>query len=165
VAFRLGAPRLGRADRQRLGIPRGERILGWGRQVSPEGAQAVAATDHGLYGSSFGGRIPWDEVSRAAWDDPHLTVVLVDGRAHRLDLLEAGGLPDAMRTMVTDSVIVTERLDLGGGAGALAVARRGRGDGQVHWSVVFDPGLDPADPALRARADEGLAALRAALGI
>ncbi|MBU6244170.1 MAG: hypothetical protein KGP12_03050 [Actinomycetales bacterium] len=165
MRFRLGGPRLEPTVRRQLGIARGERVLGWGRQISPEGDLPAVATERGLYGTGLGARIDWVQVSRAGWDDPYLDLVLVDGRSQRLDLREAGGLPDAVRTMVTDSVIVTERLDLGGGAGASAVARRGSGDGQIHWSVAFDPGLDGTDPALRARADEALAALRATLGI
>jgi hypothetical protein len=45
------------------------------------------------------------------------------------------------------------------------VARRDGDEGTIWWSVVFDSGLNAADPALRARADEELASLRDALGI
>ena len=74
-------------------------------------------------------------------------------------------LPEAVHAKVTESVIVSERLPLGDGAGALAVARRGSDDDAIWWSVVFDPGLDPTDPALRSRADAALADLRSSLGI
>jgi hypothetical protein len=45
------------------------------------------------------------------------------------------------------------------------VARRAGDDAPVRWTVVFDSGLDPTDPALREAADEALARLRSALGI
>ena len=45
------------------------------------------------------------------------------------------------------------------------MARRSSDDASIWWSIVFDSGLDAQDAALRARADEALAELRAALGI
>ena len=68
---------------------------------------------------------------------------------------------------MTASVVVSERVDLGGGAGAqLMVARRASDDDELRWSVVFDAGLDSSDdPRLRAAAAEALDRLRDALGI
>lgn len=153
--------------RAELGIPRGERILGWGTAGQADGQQSiVAATDRALYAGEVGGRLPWDQVVKAHWDDPSLDLVTSGSSGSiRLHLLAPGGLPDAVHTAVTDSVIVTERLELGSGEGAQAVARRGSDDGQVHWSVAFDAGLDPSDPDVRARADRALQELRSTLGI
>ena len=47
---------------------------------------------------------------------------------------------------------------------ARAVARRGPDDA-IRWTVVFDSGLDPSDPALRRLADDALAHLRAVMGV
>ena len=66
---------------------------------------------------------------------------------------------------VDGTVVVSERVDLGDGEGALMVARRGSDDGVIRWSVVFDAGLDPSDPALRQAADAALTRLRDSLGI
>jgi hypothetical protein len=112
--------------------------------------------------------VQWDEISKATWEDPVLAVTVArDGksRTEQLEVIEPGLLPEAVRTQVTDSVVITERLDLGGGLGAQAVARRSSQDGEVRWIVTFDPGADPQDPGLRAQADRALAELRATLGI
>ncbi|MBK9740539.1 MAG: hypothetical protein IPO93_13745 [Actinobacteria bacterium] len=78
---------------------------------------------------------------------------------------QARDLPAAVRDRVTASVVISDRVALGEGAKALLVARRGSDDGEIRWSVVFDAGLDPRDPTLRAAADEALAQLRDSLGI
>jgi hypothetical protein len=70
-----------------------------------------------------------------------------------------------VRERVNASIVVQHHAALVGDAGARLVARRIPGSTDLRWSVVFDPGLDPSDPDLRARADEALTALRSALGI
>ena len=119
---------------------------------------------------SLGERIPWDFVSKAQWDEPMLAVVALDGAGQpsrlvsvRLD--QANGVPAAVHAQVVQSVIASERIDLGDGAGAVAVARRSLDSDSIWWSVVFDSGLDHADPALRMRADAALGALRDSLGV
>jgi hypothetical protein len=52
-----------------------------------------------------------------------------------------------------------------GERGARFVARRVAGSSELRWSVVFDVGLDPADPDLRRRADAILGELRTSLGV
>ena len=158
---RLPAP-----DRARL--KPGERVVGWTHASTVRGATGptVIATDAALH-LPGGTRLAWASIARARWEDPILELLVVeDGsapRTVRLDLQEPGTLADAVHAMVTGSVVVSERLDLGEGAGALAVARRA--GTAVRWTVAFDAGLDPADPALRARADAALTALRTSLGI
>ena len=99
-----------------------------------------------------------------------LEVVVLDGndqpgRLVRVRLAVGSQLPAAVHAKVTESVVVSERLVLDGGGGALAVARRGSDDDRIRWSIVFDAGLDPTDPALRAQADQALARLRDSLGV
>lgn len=148
------------AERERLGIGQRERIVAWARGR----ASLLVATDRALYGA--GDRLPWHRIAKAQWHEPVLEIVTADAPPQRLSILltDARDLPHAIHACVTESVIVSERLDLGDGRGALAAARR-TDAGDVAWTVVFDPGLDPADPALRTRADASLADLRAALGI
>lgn len=155
-----------------LGVRRGEKVIAWGIRETPgvQGAQYVVATDRALYEQVSGRRIPWHLVSKAAWDEPRLDLVLIDESGAPatplgLTLAEANDLPPAVRDRVTDSVVVTERVDLGDGAGALMSARRGSDDGEIRWSIVFDSGLDPADPELRRRASDALVQLRDSLGI
>ena len=149
-----------RQERERLGIGHRERIVAWAQGRTG----LLVATDRALYG--IGDRLPWHRITRAQWQEPILEVVTADAPPQhlRITLVDVRDLPHAIHACVTESVVVSERLDLGEGRGALAAARR-TDTGEIAWSVVFDPGLDPADPALRAAADAALADLRAALGI
>jgi len=160
---------LDRATREKLGIGRRERMLGWGMALGTDGSRyPMAATDRALYGSSLAPEVPWDAFSKATWDEPilGLTATLAGVvRTERVELLEPGLLPAAVRTQVTESVVIVERLDLGQGRGARAIARRHGPEGEVRWTISFDPGTDPSDPQLRARADLALAELRSTLGI
>lgn len=160
---------LDRRTREELGIPRRERVLGWGIAAGSPGAQVpIVATDAALYGSPLGARVRWDQISKATWEDPVLTLVAtLDGRpeTQRIDLVEPGLLTAAIRTQVTESVVFSERLDLGSGLGAQAIARRSSLDGQIRWTIAFDPGIDPDDRELQARADQALLDLRSTLGI
>ena len=46
------------------------------------------------------------------------------------------------------------------------IARRApRGDQPVRWIYEFDAGIDPADPAVRAAADEALALAQTEVGL
>ena len=166
---RLGAPK---GLRSRLDVLPGEKLVAWGSGLPASGTDVtyVAATNRAIYLESLGERIPWDFVSKAQWDEPMLAVVALDdaGQPSRLvsvRLDQANGVPAAVHAQVVQSVIASERLDLGGGAGAVAVARRSMDSDSIWWSVVFDSGLDPADPALRLRADAALGALRDSLGV
>lgn len=154
-----------------LGIEPGERVVAWGSGPGADPTQTlfVAATDKALYVQATGDRLPWDRISKATWDDPVLEVVVDSGsgqpsRLVRVRVEDSRELPAAVHDRVTASVLVSERVDLGNGAGALMVARRGDAD-EVRWTILFDSGLDVSDPALREAADGALARLREALGI
>lgn len=155
-----------------LRIEPGEKIVAWGAAAPGDVTQTVvaAATDRALYLQSTGERLPWDTIAKASWEEPVLELVVSDDASQPprlvvVELDDARDLPAAIHDRVTASVVVSERVDLGGGAGALMVARRASDTDAIRWTVVFDRGLDPADPALRASADEALARLRDALGI
>ena len=143
---------------------------GWGSSPGADPTQTLfaAATDKALYLQATGDRLPWNRISRATWDEPRLELVVADDAAQprlvRLNIEDARDLPAAVHDRVTASVLVSERVDLGDGAGALMVARRTETE-EVRWTVVFDSGLDVSDPALREAADAALARLREALGI
>jgi hypothetical protein len=153
-----------------LRVRPGERVIGWGSRTSAAGDVLIAvATDAALYLQAPQDRIPWDRIAKAVWQEPELAVTAVDESGRmvptiviRLD--EPRDLPAAVHDRVTASVVVSERVDLGDERKAMMVARRSA-DGQIRWTVVFDAGMDPRDPELRAAADEALARLRSALGI
>lgn len=166
---RLGAPK---GLRLRLDVLPGEKLVAWGAGIPASGTDVTyaAATNRAIYLETVGERIPWDLISRAQWDEPMLEIVALDGagqpsRLVRVRLDQANGVPAAVHAQVMQSVIASERLDLGDGAGAVAVARRSMDSDCIWWSVVFDGGLDHADPVLRVRADEALGALRDSLGV
>ena len=166
---RLGAPK---QLRSRVGVPGGEKLVAWGSGLRRTGTDVayVAATNRALYIESAGERICWDRIGKAQWDEPILELVLLDdfGQPARLvsvPLDQSNGVPAAVHAQVTESVIASQRLDLGDGAGAVAVARRSLEADTIWWSVVFDTGLNHADPVLRTRADEALASLRDSLGV
>ena len=155
-----------------LRVGPGEKVVAWGASTAGDPTQSTvaAATHRALYLQSTGERLPWDTIIRATWEEPVLQLTITDGaggppRVLAVELDQSRDLPAAVHDRVTASVVVSERVDLGGGAGALMVARRGSDDGVIRWSVVFDVGLDPADPDLRQAADEALTRLRDSLGI
>lgn len=152
-----------------LGIPREERVVAWGSNSDATQTAYVAATDRALYLSARGERIPWDRISKAAWDEPVMELAVV-GESGGVELIrvlmdDSRDVPAAVHDRVTASVVVSEWVDLAGGKGARLVARRASDGDDVRWTVVFDSGLDPSDPGLRAAADEALARLRDSLGI
>lgn len=173
MKFRLHrmAPRLPSGVAEASGVRAREKVAAWGSTASPDGSvRYLVATERALYLPDGPERIPWHRISKATWDEPVLEARVLDESGQstsvrRLRVDESYDLPAAVRDRVTDSVVVTERVDLGDGAAALMSARRDSDDGRIRWSVVFDAGLDPRDPELRARADTALADLRASLGI
>ena len=156
----------------RLNVPASEKLVAWGSGLRSSATEVtyVAATNRAIYMESVGERITWDRISKAQWDEPMLELVVLDGDGQPARLISvplnlSNGVPAAVHAQVMDSVVATERLDLGAGAGALAVARRSLDEGTIWWSVVFDTGLNHSDPVLRERADEALVSLRDALGV
>jgi hypothetical protein len=154
----------------------GERVLAW----MPVGESSLVATETTLVLPEDDGvrrtagpdlRVPWDRVLRASWE-PEIVEVTAQPESggkpvvHRVRISgEPGVLPEVVRERVTSSLVVQHHARLDGERGARFIARRVPGTTDLRWAVVFDPGLDPADPLLRARADEVLAGLRTSLGV
>lgn len=143
--------------------------------VAPGGDDAawLVATTKALWlpGDDGPRRLPWHEIAKAVWREGVLTVIEAgpDGgpmaeRTSVWPLVDAKGFPDAVHDRVTASVVWSRHHRLVGRAGVRVLARR-RDDGTVVWSLVYDPGLDPADPALSARARALLADAHDELGI
>ncbi|MER5322623.1 hypothetical protein [Streptosporangium roseum] len=122
----------------------------------------VIATDRALY---LGGtRLPWFQVDRGVWDEEGLTVVTTAGEAHRALLPEPGRIPEAVRERVTASIVVNQYAPLDARGGVRLVARR-TDDDRMIWEFVFDSGMDPADPGLRALAEQALEETRRSFGV
>ena len=156
-----------RIDTGDLDMRSGERMIA---ACQTTAGAAVAATDRALYPPG-GDRLPWSAIARAEWQEPFLVITTVDAHGRPADRLrlelgeEPGYLAAAVHDRVTASVVVTERATLPCGAGALFTARQDSDDGTIRWSVVFDAGIDPGDPQVRAEATAKLADLRTSLGI
>lgn len=137
----------------------GERILAWA--TGDRGL--VVATQDGLYLPELG-PTAWVNIHRAAWDEPVLEIV-IGSRTHREVLNVANGVPAIVFDRVTASVLLEHYVQLFSDGGARLIARRTPGAERVTWRVVFDAGLDPTDPRVRAAADEALAELRRQTGL
>mgnify|MGYP007090087175 CR=1 FL=1 len=136
-------------------------------EVTTSSGAIVTASRESLSISEPAVTLPWYSVVSAVWEAPVLKVLATyDGKPLKLDLEipNPKRLPEVVRERVTDSVIITERRTLPAGVGATFVARRHPGD-EVAWAVVFDSGVDSADPALQEQASELLSELRSTLGI
>lgn len=140
-----------------LRVPDGDRRLAWA--VTSDGEPVVST----VLGLLMPGRelVAWAEVERATWLRPLLTVVELapgaapvsgTGRETVLRLDDEGSLPDQVRSAVTTSVAWSTHVRLQPAAGARIVARRRPGRDELEWQVVYDPGTDVSDPALRAQA-------------
>jgi hypothetical protein len=176
-------------DEARSVVEPGERVIAWAR----DGAGrllvlSVAAAYLPIAPAGGPRRIPYSEIATVAWADPELDV-LIGGQSEgaRFELDEPGDVPAVLRERVTSSIVISARVDLGegpergrvrvggsadsagGSPGARITARRSPssedGETAIAWQVVFDSGLDPTDPALRAAADAAIAELKATSGL
>jgi len=156
VSFLRRRPKLPASLRPALGPE--ERVLAWA-EVSPEGAGALVATNHGLW-LPDGKQLGWHEIHKAAWSGRELRVtpaevaeerdeytVLVDGPVVGFLLLEPGELPDQVRTRVTRSVAYTSHHPLNAG-GVRVVGRRVPGKNGLSWAVRYDSGTPVKLPAV-----------------
>jgi hypothetical protein len=147
----------------------GGRVLGW----LPSGGSTVIATDTALVlpEGEQPASIPWELVVRVSWgaDSVEITAQERAGSrpvVHRLPVTGSpAAMAEAVRERVNASIVVQHHVELVGERGARLVARRAPGSEELRWSVVFDAGLDPSDPALRDQADAALSDLRASLGV
>lgn len=147
----------------------GERVLG-AAQSTGDHRGWVVATDRALV-LGRNARIPWVNIVRASWSSPVMEVVYQEVSAGpttliRLQMNDPGRVSIVVRDRVTASVVSAQHVALcDDGSGARMVSRRDPVTGAVTWAVVFDVGLDPNDPDLRARAQAALADLRGTLGL
>jgi hypothetical protein len=170
-------------------VESGDRVIAWARDHTGRVlvlAVAAAYLPIGALGEVR--RVPYSDIANVTWADPELEVVIEGRTEHaRFELDEPGDLPPVLRERVTSSIVISARVDLGEGPdrgrvrvggsaevtggvpGARITARRSPstddGEMAVIWHVVFDPGLDPADPALRAVADAAIIELKATTGL
>jgi hypothetical protein len=124
----------------------------------------LVATDNALY-LPGGARVPWYLIDRGEWDESGLRVLTTDGARHTVAVKEPGRLPEVVRERVTSSILISRHVKLPGRGGVRLVARRVPGQDHPAWELLFDEGLDPDDPGLRALAEQALESLRRSYGI
>ncbi len=130
----------------------------------PAASRHVVATDRALY-LPGGVRLLWQRIDHAWWDDADLRVVTTEGAEHRVGVPAPGALPEVVRERVTASIVASRHVRLGNRGGVRLVARRAPGGDSLEWELLFDRGLDPDDPGLRALAEQALEEVRRSLGV
>jgi hypothetical protein len=118
-------------------------------------------------------RLPWERIEQAAWAEGRLHIREQGGPEYVVGLAEPGVLPETVQERVTATIVISHHGQLPGGGGVRIVGRRSlatepptvRGTVDLHWSFVFDPGLDPTDPGLLAQAEQLLENLRQQTGL
>ena len=104
-------------------------------------------------------------MDRAAWDEEGLSVLTTSSERHRVELREPRLLPETVRERVNATIVVNKHVDLPGRGGVRLVARRPPGGEVLGWTLVFDDGLDPDDPGVRAQAEQALEGVRRSMGV
>jgi hypothetical protein len=152
-------------------LARDERVVSWAS--TPDGG-AVVATQLGLWLPGAAARLPWHLVDKASWRDARLTVtpavdtgdgVLVEQAPVSVALSVPRDLPQTVRVRVQRAIAYTSHSPLPSGGGVRVVGRRVAGRDGVTWQRVFDPGVDPDDPAVRSAVTRLVERARVELGV
>ncbi|MFI6600323.1 hypothetical protein ACIBHX_29105 [Nonomuraea sp. NPDC050536] len=146
--------------RKSLATEPGERVLTFAQ--GEDGY--VVATNLALF-MADGTRVPYETIDRAGWDEDGLRVLTTSGEVRLERLTEPRMLPETVRERVNATIVVNKHVDLPGRGGVRLVARRRPGGEVLGWTLVFDDGLDPDDPGLRAQAEQALEGVRRSMGV
>jgi hypothetical protein len=162
--------RLPDAVRSALDLSRSERVLAWAKDDLSD--STVVATTHALYAVDPAGTRalarPWHVVDAGSWsaDLFQLTVTWVDGaRPVQWVCREPTMLPETLRERVQASVVLMQRVDLGGRRSARAVIRQDLATGELVQQVVLGRGVRSGDPDLEEATASALAYLREQVGL
>jgi hypothetical protein len=152
--------------REALELARGERPLAF---APTRGGSYVVATGVALHLPTGDGgfvRLPWERIDRATWEKGRLAVHETSGGpVHHIGLTDPGSVPETIRERVTSTIVVNHPATLPGGGRLRITGRRSPATGELRWSFVFEAGLDPDDPGLRAQAEQLLEDLRRQTGL
>lgn len=163
---RLRRSALPSAARAALSLQSGERVIS--HAPTDDGSHLVA-TDRALH-LPGGVRIAWEQIEHAEWRTGglHVRETAPWGQVapeHNVRVAYPRSLPEAIRERVAASIVINQYLPLDERRGIRVVGRRRPGANAVAWSLVFDPGLDPGDPEIRAHAESLLADVRRQTGL
>lgn len=153
-----------------------ERVVSW----APAPGGAVVATPLGLWLPGVPDRLPWHLIDKVIWRSNTLTLipavdsgggVLVEQPPRSVRLEQPRDIPQNVRARIEKAIAFTRHHPLPGAEGAgvrrgvRVVGRRVPGQDGVSWQLVFDPGVDRDDPAVRAAASAFVDQARAELGV
>jgi hypothetical protein len=153
-----------------------ERVVSW----APAPGGAVVATPLGLWLPGVPDRLPWHLIDKVIWRSNTLTLipavdsgggVLVEQPPRSVRLEQPRDIPQNVRARIEKAIAFTRHHPLPGAEGAgvrrgvRVVGRRVPGQDGVSWQLVFDPGVDRDDPAVRAAASAFVDQARAELGL
>lgn len=152
--------------RAELHLEPGERVLAY---AGEEDGDYVVATDRALH-LATGRRVGWEHVEHAEWEGSGLHVREIvplgePSRVHHARIREPGALPEIVQDRVTSSIAVNQYVQLEGRYGVRIVGRRKPGGDGVVWNLIFDAGIDPRDPEVRARAERFLVEVQRQTGL
>jgi hypothetical protein len=161
----------GAPDPVRRAVP--SKVLAWAQATDGTFLAGTRDALHLVSGADDVETLRWEQVQRADWDaeDHALTVERLEDygrpvapRTFRLD--EPGSLLALLRERVSASIVVQQRVVVQGRKGLVVIARRPpSGHGPITWAYEFDAGVDPSDPVVMARAEEGLREAQESLGL
>jgi hypothetical protein len=142
---------------------------------SPDGSWLLGSRDALVVVPAEAGEkqvVPWEQVQRADWDadTSTLRVERVEEFGHPVvpmvfEIAAPGPFLQLLRERVSASIVVQKRIVLERKRGLTVIGRRPpSGTGEVTWAYELDKGVDPADPAVIAAAEEGLREAQESLG-
>lgn len=149
----------------RTAVSAGERVLAWDR-TDPVGV--VVATRDRIVCTAPELDVPWVEVLGAAWDDPILELLVLQGESAttwRCHLVKAEVLPQVVRERIMQSLLMQHYQVIAGGCGVRFLARRDPDSNETFWQRVVDPGLDVTQPEVAQLLAAIQAELSAAYGV
>lgn len=149
-----------RPIRPDLIVAPGERVLAWATGAD---GTVVGGTRDALY---LPHRIAWQDIEGADWDRDTSVLRVIEvvewgavRPEHTLIIDEPGRLLELVRERVTASIVLQRHVVVRGRRGLRVIARRApTGRGETSWLVEYDAGIDPADPLVRLRVEDALAA-------
>ena len=165
---------------QSLALAHGERVLATAPTQGGSYAVATVAALHLPDGAGGFVRLPWERIEQASWQDGVLVVREPAGNGeHKVRLVDPGAVPETVQERITATIVISHHGRLPGGGGVRIVGRRALNGGpaglrsvggdprmaEPTWTFVFDAGLDPVDPGLRAQAEQLLENLRRQTGL
>ncbi|TMR11981.1 hypothetical protein ETD86_34110 [Nonomuraea turkmeniaca] len=139
----------------------GERVLTF---ATGQSGGYLVATNLALY-LPDGTRVPYETIDKASWSEEGLSIITMDGGSYAERMDEPRMLPETIRERVNSTIVVNKHVKLPGRGGVRLVARRRPGGEVLGWTLVFDEGLDPEDPGLRAQAEQALEGVRRSMGV